>query len=554
MSAKPATNENKVPVPFSITEEVREKKADGVRKSFGSKSEAIKSDKEKKRKSEPASVLLVDRSNISEDLPKLKKAKKNLAPPPPDPAPKPASRKPSKVTEEEATKQPSKVIEAPKPPKMIEAPKSSKAIEAPKPSKVIADVAEIKPKAGRPSSSSLVAAAAAAAISKHSTSDELIPQATKEAPKANEAGPSKKKTPQHQSEEPQPAHLTIQLLDPSASVTNPKSFVALQEQYIQLQGLYQQLKAQKIQDLEGLLEEQDEYVDTLNSSVQKLADHWKKEAEKQAEIGRLAGSSEFVARAEKLASENSELKQSNSKFQEEIVCMKKEVLEREARMVAAQAQVAELRSKLEAHIAAAQAAAAQFEYEKMKLVAMKGGPVALAEVRSMIDDPHCSHRSLILDPMLSQMTPAPLAGHRNTWMQCPTPAVPSPGIGMQFPSPLPQGTLAQAASLEPRVVDALVQCEGAERAGSPVEGLLSLQDVRLPLIQPRHERAITFPLLMTGASNGRWSFLRPLAPGLPPPPPRCPGSLCWHDPADGLCNYDCQEAEPGLQISIQGLQ
>ncbi len=36
----------------------------------------------------------------------------------------------------------------------------------------------------------------------------------------------------------------------------PPVVPGLQEQYVQLQGLYQQLKNQKIQDLEGLLDEQ----------------------------------------------------------------------------------------------------------------------------------------------------------------------------------------------------------------------------------------------------------------------------------------------------------
>ena len=45
---------------------------------------------------------------------------------------------------------------------------------------------------------------------------------------------------------------------------------------------------------------QDEYVDELSASVRKLADHWKHEAEKQAELGRKAGSADFVAKAERI--------------------------------------------------------------------------------------------------------------------------------------------------------------------------------------------------------------------------------------------------------------
>ena len=45
---------------------------------------------------------------------------------------------------------------------------------------------------------------------------------------------------------------------------------------------------------------QDDYVEDLSSSVQKLADHWKAEAERQAELGRKAGSAEYVAQAERM--------------------------------------------------------------------------------------------------------------------------------------------------------------------------------------------------------------------------------------------------------------
>lgn len=437
-----------------IMEDVKEKKAGG-RKSMGGKSDSEKAsnDKEKKRKSAPSSSgPLGDRSNAAEEPPRLKKAKTA--------APVPA---PIEVTapKQAPTANASKPAPAPAPIEIIapkqasKAPKQAPMANASKPAPAIVQeviiipppkaVEAIKNRPGRPAS--LVAAAAAAATAKQSAQDEETqnpPAPAQEVKSKSKAGNSKETKKMEAAPAPPPPESSIsQLLDLSAAAANPKSFVALQEQYVHLQNLYQQLKAQKIQDLEGLLEEQDEYVETLNSSVQKLADHWKKEAEKQAEIGRLAGSSEFVAKAQRLAAENSDLQHFNAKLQEDIVRLRKDVLEREARMVAAQAQAAELRSKLEAHIAAAQAAAAQFEAEKLRLVALRGGPNAVALA-------------------LAQMTPAPLAGHHNNWMQCPTPPVPSPGIGMQFPSPLMASADAQV---------------NQERVGSPVEGILSLQDV-----------------------------------------------------------------------------
>lgn len=69
---------------------------------------------------------------------------------------------------------------------------------------------------------------------------------------------------------------------------------------MRLQQLYQQLKVQKIQELEGLLEEQDEYVEQLNESVNKLAQHWKEEAERQVALAKQTGSAEFIAKMSRL--------------------------------------------------------------------------------------------------------------------------------------------------------------------------------------------------------------------------------------------------------------
>ena len=41
-------------------------------------------------------------------------------------------------------------------------------------------------------------------------------------------------------------------------------------------------------------------MDELSSSVHKLADHWRHEAERQADLGRKAGSADYVAKAEKV--------------------------------------------------------------------------------------------------------------------------------------------------------------------------------------------------------------------------------------------------------------
>ena len=41
-------------------------------------------------------------------------------------------------------------------------------------------------------------------------------------------------------------------------------------------------------------------MDNLSASVQKLADHWRDEATRQADLGRKAGSAEYVAKAEQI--------------------------------------------------------------------------------------------------------------------------------------------------------------------------------------------------------------------------------------------------------------
>ena len=45
----------------------------------------------------------------------------------------------------------------------------------------------------------------------------------------------------------------------------------LQNDYLKLQELYSQLKAQKIDEMETVFDEQDEYVEALSQSVNRLA-------------------------------------------------------------------------------------------------------------------------------------------------------------------------------------------------------------------------------------------------------------------------------------------
>ncbi len=278
--------------------------------------------------------------------------------------------------------------------------------------------------------------------------------------------------------------LVRQLLQPAAAASNPRAFVMLQEQYVQLQTLYQQLKGQKIQDLEGLLDEQNEYVDELSASVQKLADHWKKEAEKQAELGRKAGSAEFVARAEKMQvrllmrlsrrfyyttarvteglsegclmsadpcnfgpihqEENLALRQSLAALEEQVVQLRKEVAERDARASASASHVLALRTQFSAQLGevATEAAAAAGERDRLR-----------AELEAQKQQKQQFGGGARL-----QLTPAPGSGLKNMSLQFPTPPappVPSPGIACQFPSP-PAGalTLLPASPAPPPVPSA----------------------------------------------------------------------------------------------------
>ncbi|KAJ9517535.1 hypothetical protein QJQ45_024985 [Haematococcus lacustris] len=80
----------------------------------------------------------------------------------------------------------------------------------------------------------------------------------------------------------------------------PAAAAGAQAQYIQLQGLYQQLKVQKISDLEGLLEEQEAYVEAMSDAASKLVAHWKEEAERQLALSQAAGAVETLDRLAQL--------------------------------------------------------------------------------------------------------------------------------------------------------------------------------------------------------------------------------------------------------------
>ncbi|GAX73842.1 hypothetical protein CEUSTIGMA_g1292.t1 [Chlamydomonas eustigma] len=218
-------------------------------------------------------------------------------------------------------------------------------------------------------------------------------------------------------------HDTHEAPAPSASTFNFQAFKLLQEQYAELQILYQQLKEQKIQDLEGLLEEQDEYVDELRDSVQKLADHWKEQAEKQVELSRKAGSADFVARSEHLQEENTSLRLSLASMEEEVVRLRKEVTERDARAAASAAHMLAVHSQLNAELEAARAVA---DAAKEEIILLKASMVHQAQTPG------------VNSFLMQHATPTAHSGLHNISMQYPTPPlppIPSPGIGTQFPSP-----------------------------------------------------------------------------------------------------------------------
>lgn len=66
----------------------------------------------------------------------------------------------------------------------------------------------------------------------------------------------------------------------------------LQERYRSLQDMYKSLKDQKISELEGMLEEQDEYVASMGERAQELAEHWRTEADRQKAFAEAAAAPE----------------------------------------------------------------------------------------------------------------------------------------------------------------------------------------------------------------------------------------------------------------------
>ncbi|KAL6751868.1 hypothetical protein V8C86DRAFT_3141790 [Haematococcus lacustris] len=98
---------------------------------------------------------------------------------------------------------------------------------------------------------------------------------------------------------------------PAVAQADAGAYATLQAQYIQLQGLYQQLKVQKISDLEGLLEEQEAYVEAMSDAASKLVAHWKEEAERQLALSQAAGAVETLDRLAQLEIENLALKRAH---------------------------------------------------------------------------------------------------------------------------------------------------------------------------------------------------------------------------------------------------
>ncbi|BDA42822.1 hypothetical protein COCOBI_03-7150 [Coccomyxa sp. Obi] len=119
-----------------------------------------------------------------------------------------------------------------------------------------------------------------------------------------------------------------------AAAAEPDNFRKLQEEYAALQSKYQDLKKQRIQELESMIGEQSNKAKEHCKSAMELAEHWKKEAERQAKFAKEAGSAQVREALERLTQQNETLRA--------------QLLEAETALLAEQEAVADLKQALAA--------------------------------------------------------------------------------------------------------------------------------------------------------------------------------------------------------------
>ncbi|CAL8467543.1 g7081 [Coccomyxa elongata] len=120
----------------------------------------------------------------------------------------------------------------------------------------------------------------------------------------------------------------------ATAAAEPDNFRKLQEEYAALQSKYQDLKKQRIQELESMIGEQSNKAKEHCKSAMELAKHWKKEAERQANFAKEAGSAQVREALERLTQQNETLRA--------------QLLEAESALLAEQEAVADLKQALAA--------------------------------------------------------------------------------------------------------------------------------------------------------------------------------------------------------------
>eukprot|EP00775_Hariotina_reticulata_P007462 gene7462-7672_t len=215
------------------------------------------------------------------------------------------------------------------------------------------------------------------------------------------------------------------------------AFSKLQAEYRRLYSMYDELKAQKIAEMEGLVQEQDAYIVRMGEESRQLVEHWRKEAEHQRQ----------AAASVRAADTQRHIKQlQDSKLEADALLLQKDTL-----ILELQAQLAERDEKL-----------AMLSCRPDRLEAgVQAGP----DVADSAMSPLTAGAAAALLAAQQARTPAPPEGKQVAAVQFPTPAVPSPGIGVQCPTPAAlagEAVLGPDHPLEHQVVDHQVVETGAE--------------------------------------------------------------------------------------------
>ncbi|KAK9828054.1 hypothetical protein WJX81_005637 [Elliptochloris bilobata] len=110
-----------------------------------------------------------------------------------------------------------------------------------------------------------------------------------------------------QPERPPPLAPVPSLPSPVDATSVSAALLRLQEEYAQLHDKYLAIKAQRINELETVINEQTKQAREHTAAAYQLAEHWKAEARRQANFAQTSGAAEAAEERRRLATENKEL-------------------------------------------------------------------------------------------------------------------------------------------------------------------------------------------------------------------------------------------------------